>query len=104
MKRINFQNGITKVNEDTFNEFQKNIEESTVIVSATEPTTGEKVWIQKGKNLVNQRIKGELYNSEKSLFELNTEFMHYLNLPSTHLINQCNRLFKHIFFSKNSDK
>lgn len=47
MKRINFQNGITKVNEDTFNEFQKNIEESTVIVSATEPTTGEKVWLKK---------------------------------------------------------
>lgn len=75
MKRFNFQNGITKVNDETFNEFQNNIEESTVIVSATEPTTGEKVWIQKGKNLVNQWIKGELYNSAKSLFELNTEFM-----------------------------
>lgn len=53
MKRINFQNGITKVNEDTFNAFQNNIEESTVIVSATEPTTNEKVWLKKGKNLLN---------------------------------------------------
>ena len=53
MKRINFQNGITKANEDTFNAFQNNIEESAVIVSATEPTTGEKVWLKKGKNLLN---------------------------------------------------
>lgn len=75
MDKINFQNGVTKVNADTFNTFQNNIEKSAVVVSTTEPTTGEKVWIQKGKNLVNQWIKGELYNSAKSLFELNTGFM-----------------------------
>lgn len=51
MKRINFQNGITKVNEDTFNAFQNNIEESAVIVSATEPTTNEKVWLKKDSAL-----------------------------------------------------
>lgn len=75
MKRINFQNGITKVNEDTFNAFQNNIEESAVIVSATEPTTGEKVWIQKGKNLVNEWIKGEFYNTDELVFALNTGFL-----------------------------
>ena len=47
MKRINFQNGITKVNDETFNAFQNNIEESAVIVSPTEPTTNEKVWLKK---------------------------------------------------------
>ena len=31
---------------------QSNIEKSAVVVSATEPTTSEKVWIQKGKNLL----------------------------------------------------
>ena len=56
MKRINFQNGITKVNEDTFNEFQNNIEESTVIVSATEPTTNEKVWLKKYSVLGDKKI------------------------------------------------
>lgn len=75
MKRIDFQNGVTKVNEDTFNEFQNNIEKSAVIVSATEPTTGEKVWIQKGKNLVNNWVKGEIYNTEKLHFEFNTDFV-----------------------------
>ena len=54
MKKINFQNNITKVNKTTFDEFQNNIEESCVIVSPTEPTTNEKVWIQKGKNLFNK--------------------------------------------------
>ena len=54
MDKINFQNGVTKVNADTFNTFQNNIEKSAVIVSKNEPTTNEKVWFRKGKNLLNK--------------------------------------------------
>lgn len=50
MKRIDFQNDITKVNDETFNAFQNNIEESAVIVSPTTPTTNEKVWFKKDSN------------------------------------------------------
>ena len=41
MDKIDFQNGVTKVNADTFNTFQNNIEKSAVIVSKNEPTTNE---------------------------------------------------------------
>lgn len=76
MDKITFKNNQEPaLNETNLNLLQDNIEKAGVIVSTTEPTTGEKVWIQKGKNLVNQWIKGELYNSEKLLFELNTGFM-----------------------------
>lgn len=54
MKKKEFQNlpnTETPINADNLNEMQDNIEESCVIVSSTEPTTNEKVWIQKGKNL-----------------------------------------------------
>lgn len=54
MDKINFQNGVTKVNADTFNTFQNNIEKSAVVVSPTQPTTNEKVWFKKGKNLFNK--------------------------------------------------
>ena len=54
MDKINFQNGVTKVNADTFNTFQNNIEESVVAVSPTQPTTNEKVWFKKGKNLLDK--------------------------------------------------
>ena len=65
MKKINFQNNITKVNKATFDEFQNNIEESCVIVSPTKPTTNEKVWIQKGKNLFRDSlIKGVSSNAK----------------------------------------
>lgn len=61
MDKINFQNGVTKVNADTFNTFQNNIEKSSVVVSTTQPTTNEKVWFKKGKNYFNKNgniIKG----------------------------------------------
>lgn len=54
MDKINFQNGVTKVNADTFNTFQNNIEKSAVVVSPTQPTTNEKVWFKKGKNKLNK--------------------------------------------------
>lgn len=54
MKKINFENlpsTNTPISAGNLNQMQDNIEESAVIVSPTEPTTSEKVWIQKGKNL-----------------------------------------------------
>lgn len=54
MKKKEFQNlpsTETPITAENLNEMQSNIEESCVIVSPTEPTTNEKVWIQKGKNL-----------------------------------------------------
>lgn len=57
MKKINFE-GLpstnTPISPDNLNEMQDNIEESAVVVSATQPTTNEKVWIQKGNNLFNK--------------------------------------------------
>lgn len=64
MDKINFQNGVTKVNADTFNTFQNNIyqmqNEIGVVVNPTEPTgdNRRKVWMQKGKNLIHHIIKG----------------------------------------------
>lgn len=50
----------TEVSSNVLNEMQDNMEEVGVVVSPTEPTTNEKVWIQKGKNLFNKNnaIKG----------------------------------------------
>lgn len=67
MDKINFQNGVTKVNADTFNTFQDNIEKSAVVVSPTQPTTNEKVWFKKGKNYFNKNgniIKGYSLNAD----------------------------------------
>lgn len=47
--------GDTPLSAYIMNKLQDNIEESAVIVSTTEPTTGEKVWLKKrGKNLFNK--------------------------------------------------
>lgn len=52
MEKINFQNGKTPLNDTNLNKMQSNIEESCVIVSSTQPTTNEKVWMQKSNNLI----------------------------------------------------
>ena len=54
MDRINFQNNVTKLDKEMFDTFQNNIEKSAVVVSTTQPTTKEKVWFKKGKNLFNK--------------------------------------------------
>lgn len=54
MDRINFQNNVTKLDKEMFDTFQNNIEKSAVVVSTTQPTTNEKVWFKKGKNLLNK--------------------------------------------------
>lgn len=57
MKKINFKDlplAETPINSNNLNLLQDNIEKSCVIVSPTEPTTNEKVWIQHSKNLFNK--------------------------------------------------
>lgn len=54
MDRINFQNNVTKLDKEMFDTFQNNIEKSSVVVNPTQPTTNEKVWFKKGKNLLNK--------------------------------------------------
>lgn len=69
MKKKEFQNlpsTETPINAENLNEMQDNIEESCVIVSPTEPTTNEKVWIQKGKNLFNMLDSSRFTFREKS--------------------------------------
>ena len=68
MKKINFQNNITKVNKATFDEFQNNIEESCVAVSPTQPETNERVWIQKGKNLIIPFNKTAVISNDNDTF------------------------------------
>lgn len=63
MEKINFEN-LPSTNEPlnatNLNKMQQNIEKSAVIISPTEPTTNEKVWLKKGKNLIKSFIKGYL--------------------------------------------
>lgn len=61
MNKINFvNNSEPALSAENLNQMQNNMEEAGVVVSPTEPTTNEKVWIQKGKNLFNKNnaIKG----------------------------------------------
>jgi len=56
MDKIIFENlpsEATAVSAENLNLMQSNIEKSVVAVSPTQPTTNEKVWIKKGKNLLN---------------------------------------------------
>ena len=54
MDKINWTNGQTPLNQTNLNQMQTNIEKSAVAISSTQPNTGEKVWIKKGKNLLNK--------------------------------------------------
>ena len=81
MKKKEFQNlpsTDTPITADNLNEMQDNIEESCVIVSPTEPTTNEKVWIQKGKNLFNPNTnieaKGFCRLADAGVLQQNTSF------------------------------
>lgn len=55
MEKIDFENlpsTKTPLNPTNLNKMQDNIEESAVVVSPTEPTTNEKVWIRKSNNIL----------------------------------------------------
>lgn len=77
MKKIIFENLPSQnmpVSAGNFNQMQSNIEESAVIVSATKPTTSEKVWIQKGKNMVKEWYKGSFYSIDTRTFVEHNQF------------------------------
>ena len=64
MNKINFvNNSAPDLSAETLNQIQNNMEEVGVAVSPTEPTTNEKVWIQRGKNIFNPKTDIELTNS-----------------------------------------
>lgn len=55
MEKINFENlpsTNTPLNADTLNGMQNKIEKSANYIGSTQPSTGEKVWIKTGKNLI----------------------------------------------------
>ena len=56
----------TPISADSLNHMEEGIEEANkvlTVVSPTEPTTGEEVWIKKGKNLFNFLLLGAGYHS-----------------------------------------
>lgn len=56
MNKINFENAPstnTPLSAENLNQMQANMEEVGVVVSSTEPTTGEKVWFKKSNNIFN---------------------------------------------------
>lgn len=60
---------------ETLNQMQDNMEEVGVIASPTEPTTNEKIWIQKGKNLLSGIIEGyEFLNTNSGTINANSEW------------------------------
>lgn len=71
MNKINFENlpsTSTPVNADNLNDMQENIEKSVTYIGSTQPATNEKIWIKKGKNLINKIINGyELYSADGSI-------------------------------------
>lgn len=60
----------TPLSAEVLNQLESNIEESAVIISKTQPTTREKVWIKKGKNILNKdtMIAGYRFGSDGLLF------------------------------------
>ena len=59
--------GNTPISAHVLNQLQEKIEKSTVAVSSTEPSTNEKVWIKKGKNLIDtSQIEVEMYDYDDS--------------------------------------
>ena len=64
MEKINFQNGVTKVNADTFNTFQNNINETSYLYKITSSTpAGTEVTIpcyyKVGKGTLDVYLNGE---------------------------------------------
>lgn len=71
MEKINFQdlpNTDTPIKASTLNQMQSNIEESCVAVSPTQPETNERVWIQKGKNLLIPFNKTAVISNDNDTF------------------------------------
>ena len=78
MKKIEFINDSAPyLSAENLNLLQDNVEESIdeinkVIVSSTEPTTGEEVWLQKGKNYINlEELTNYSLNETTGALEIN---------------------------------
>lgn len=71
MSRIRFEE-TTPINVGNINKL------NNVVIGTTEPTTGEEVWIQKGKNLFNPKahiaIDGAFYNYENGNLTTNSDY------------------------------
>lgn len=76
--------GETPLSAENLNQMQENIEQSTIAISSTEPTTTEKVWLRKTKNLFNYKtaeylnlyIDGATLTLKKSATEIhNTAYI-----------------------------
>ena len=70
--------GNTPLTAANLNQMQDNIEESAVVVSSTQPTTSERVWIRKGKNLFNG-----IYNTNYGYSQVNGTIMEVSNVFSS---------------------
>lgn len=81
MDKINFENlpsTNTPLDADTLNDMQSNIEKSVVAVGKTQPSTSEKVWIKKGKNL---------FDKTKTINGLNISSDGYLSADANSAMN-----------------
>lgn len=77
MEKINFKDAPsteTPLSAFTLNKMQDNIEKSAVIISATEPTTNEKVWLKKGKNMIRNFYIGEVYEEVSGTIDLSPQW------------------------------
>lgn len=73
MDKINFENlpsTNTPLNATTLNNMQNGIEKSANYIGSTQPSTGEKVWVKKGKNLFDKKktVNGFRYGSDGMLY------------------------------------
>ena len=106
--------GDTPLSAENLNQMQENIEQSTVAINSSEPTTSEKVWFKKGKNLIDLRnfttttIKGITFtNNNNGTVTLNgtsTEafgisfFKYNFKLGTYSFNNKCDNQNVHLYF------
>lgn len=76
MKKIEFKNlpsTETPLSAENLNQLQSNIEESCVAINSTQPTTNEKLWVQKTNTSKKIYTKNEDGTYEKFLEVLDFE-------------------------------
>ena len=56
MDKISWVSGQTPINQTNLNQMQTNMEKSAVAISATKPSTEERVWIKKSRNHFSSKI------------------------------------------------
>lgn len=88
MNKINFENAPstnTPLCAENLNQMQANMEKIGAVVSATEPTTNEKVWFKKSNNLFNKsNVVDNLFINENKFGVATDEYVFYIQCePST---------------------